>query len=746
MKTKQLLFWGTATLTAILLLFSSCKDDKNDDPQPQPEPEVPAVGPSIDAASWIFGGEAGNYVLAVATDKAWNASSDATWIKLDKTTGEGEVGLGLTVEENTTGAKRTGTITIKAVADSKVVMTFKVIQEAIEYTVKVTSEDTIRNIPAGGQVIVIDVEANADYTFELSEWTTVAAAPSAMGLNTPFALTKSKITLNVDKNLTVDERIAYVIIKQGDEKVKEVVLIQKGGEVVEDPSELVVNVDSPDDDTLYVDPMGGVIKVNVTASNVAYDCTLTDWGTSSLMSGSNTVTQLQNILINPNLTFGKRERFLIIESKTEGVELTKMVTIIQQPVEITVTQLTKVPVTGGVGYLKVNCPDGIDCEVGDILSAAVLADKEDDDDPDPKVFKFTVGEKNLGSEAKAYRVMLKFSNEGFENGNVYPQQVFNLYQEPVAAMEVSWEGQGASNSLVVAKENAPAVDFTVTSEVPCTPVVTYRQDDGTWIPDANGWITVTKKSVAESPYVYTLSFANSTPGTLKRTAQILFQMNDGFQGFKAIEIAQEEYPMPAEIKTAFTAINIKWDGTSAASAYEYYVTVVPAESKLEASVTSGDFDFSLTESSTPGSYTLLVFGKTANETETERTGELMLTLKDKDGSETLATKAISLKQEFKVVTTGVTIDLEGTEYHITGRPLNFYANGSTTGYKVVNANNPSMNLGFLTVNISNKEGGSAQITIMPWTNGPGSLTVAVVPADFSGDDCSGYPQFTIFNS
>lgn len=198
MKTKQLLFWGTAALTAVLLLFSSCKDDKNDDPQPQPEPEVPAVGPSIDAASWIFGGEAGNYVLAVATDKAWNASSDATWIKLDKTSGEGEVGLGLTVEENTSGAKRTGTITIKAVADSKVVMTFKVIQEAIEYTVKVTSEDTIRNIPAGGQVIVIDVEANADYTFELSEWTTVAAAPSAMGLNTPFALTKSKITLNVE--------------------------------------------------------------------------------------------------------------------------------------------------------------------------------------------------------------------------------------------------------------------------------------------------------------------------------------------------------------------------------------------------------------------------------------------------------------------------------------------------------------------------------------------------------------------
>lgn len=747
MKTKQLLFWGMATLTAVFLLFASCKDDKDDAPKPEPEPVVPSVDPSIDAASWTFGGEYGNYVLAVATDKAWNASSDATWIKLDKTTGEGEVGLGLTVEENTTGAKRTGTITIKTVADSKLVMSFKVIQEAIEYTVKVTSEDTIRDIPASGQVIVIDVEANADYTFELSEWTTIAAAPSAIGLNSPFALTKSKITLNVDENRTVEERMAFVVIKQGDEKVKEVVLLQKGAEAVEDPSELVVNVDSPDDDTLYVEPMGGVIKVNVTASNVAYDCTLTDWGASSLMSGSNSVTELQNILINPNLTFGRRERFLIIESKTEGVEMTKMVTIIQQPVEITVTQLTEVPVTGGIGFLKVECPDGIDCRVGDIVSDAVQMDKTEDDDSDPRVLKFSVGDKNLGSDSKAYRVMLQFSAEGFEDGIVYPQRIFLLRQKAVAQMEVTWEGQGAAKDLNIVKENAPAVDFTVTSEVPCTPVVTYRQEDGTWVGNPTGWITVSEKSVAESPYVYTLSFANSTPGTPKRTAQILFQMNDGFKGFKAIEIVQEEYPMPAEIKTTFTSINdIKWDVVDASHANEYYVTIVPADGKLEASVTSGDFDFSLTESSTPGRYTLLVFGKTANETDAERTGELMLTLKDKDGSETLATKDISLKQDFKVVTTGVTIDLEGTEHHITGRPLSFYANGSTTGYKVVNANNPSMNMGWLTVNIKDSEGGSAQITIMPWSQGPGSQKVAVVPADFSGDDCSAYPQFTIFNS
>lgn len=730
MKTKQLLFWGTAALTAVLLLFSSCKDDKNDDPQPQPEPEVPAVGPSIDAASWIFGGEAGNYVLAVATDKAWNASSDATWIKLDKTSGEGEVGLGLTVEENTSGAKRTGTITIKAVADSKVVMTFKVIQEAIEYTVKVTSEDTIRDIPAGGQVIVIDVEANADYTFELSEWTTIAAAPSAVGLNSPFALTKSKITLNVDKNLTVDERIAYVIIKQGDEKVKEVVLIQKGGVVVEDPSELVVNVDSPDDDTLFVEPMGGVIKVNVTASNVAYDCTLTDWGASSLMSGSNTVTELQNILINPNLTFGKRERFLIIESKTEGVELTKMVTIIQQPVEITVTQLNEVPMTGGIVFLKVNCPEGIDCKGGDIVSNAVLADKTKDDDPDPRVLKFSVSDKNLGSEPKPYRIMLQFSAEGFEDGKVYPQRIFLLHQKAVAPIEVTWEGQGSAKDLNVVKENASDVDFTVTSEVPCTPVVTYRQEDETWKPDANGWISVVEKSVVESPYVYTLKFANSTPGTPKRTAQILFQMNDGFQGFKAIEIVQEEYPMPAEIKTTFTAINdIKWDVVDASHANEYYVTIVPADGKLEASVTSGDFDFSLTESSTPGRYTLLVFGKTANETDAERTGELMLTLKDKDGNKTLATKPISLKQEFKPKTVSITVDGRNSGDEITlDHPIRLQANGSSNGYKIVDQNGDDPTLRFLneTTIVDNI------ITIHPWM-GPPFLTIYIVPTDFTGD-------------
>lgn len=735
-----------ATLTAVFLLLSSCKDDKDDAPEPQPGPEIPAAGPSIDAAAWTFGGEAGNYVLAVATDKAWNASSDAAWIKLDKTTGEGEVGLGLTVEENTTGAKRTGTITIKAVADSKVVMTFKVIQEAIEYTVKVTSEDTIRNISASGQVIVIDVEANTDYTFELSEWTTVAAAPSAAGTNTPFALTKSKITLNVDKNLTEEERMAYVVIRKGEEKVKEVILIQKGAEPLTDPSMLVINVDSPDDDTLYVDPMGGVIKMNVTASNVAYECTLTDWGTSSLMSGSNTVTELQNIIVNPNLTFGRRERILLVESKTEGVEVSKMVTIIQQPVEITITELERVPVTGGVGFLKVNCPKEIDFEVGEVVSSAVPADKTSEDNQDPTVLKFTVSEKNFGSSPKEYKVVLKFSYDGFENGKVYPQCFFSLYQKPISPMTVTWDGQGETGDMTVAKENAPDVDFTVTSEVSCTPVITYRRDNGNWEQDANGWITVVEKAVDASPYIYTLQFADSKPGTKKREAQVAFKMNGGFDGVKTIGIEQEEYPLPAEIKFATTVINVGWEIIEPDFMPEYYVTVVPADAKLEAAVSPDEFGYSLTESNTPGNYVLKAFGKTANETDAVKTGELILTLKDKDGNETLATKTIVLQQEFKVETSGVIIDLEGTEHHITGRPLNFYANGSTTGYKVVNANNPSQNMGWLTVNISEKEGGSAQITIMPWTQGPPSQKVAVVPADFSGDDCSAYPQFTIFNS
>lgn len=726
MNTKCFLLWSMAALTAVSLLLASCNDDKED---PAPGPEVPSELPSINDATWTFGGEAGNYLLAVTTDKAWNATSDANWIKLDKSAGEGEVALGLTVEENTTGAKRTGTITVKTVADSKLVMSFKVIQEAVEYTVKVTSEDTIRDIPAGGQVIVIDVEANADYTFELGEWTTLAAAPSAMGVNQPFALTKSKITLNVGQNTTEKGRTASVIIKQGDKKVKEIVLIQKAADPVTVPNVLVVNVESPDDDTLFVDPMGGAIKLNVTSANVVYDYTLTDWGTSTLLSASNTVTESQNILVNPNLTFGKRVRILLIESKTEGFEFSKMVTIIQQAVEVHVTTVTPVPVTGGVGFLKLDCPEGIDCQVGAIISGAVSMDKTPEDDPDPKIFKFRVDDKNFGTALKPYPIVLKFSFDGFQNGNVYPESIYSLYQKAVSPMVVTWEGQGIATDLKVVRENAPDIDFTVTSEVPCTPVVTYKQDDGQYVEDPAGWITVEEKSITASPYVYTLKFANSVVGTPKRNAEVLFQMNDGFKGFRAIGIEQEEYPLPAEIQTSASIDNIGWDETDAAHAKEHYVTVVPADGKLEAAITAGDFDFTLTEKA-PGSYTLLVFGKTANETDAERTGELTLTLKDKEGNTILATKTITLKQVFKPKSVTITVDGRNNGDEITfDRPIVFYAQGSDSGYKLVDQNGDDPTLRYLsqTTIAGNK------ITIFPW-QGPPVLTVYVVPADFSNGD------------
>lgn len=67
---------------------------------------------SPSAASIGFAGGSGTIALAIASNCAWNALSDASWLMVDTTTGSGGATLAYHVEPNTADVSRTGTISV----------------------------------------------------------------------------------------------------------------------------------------------------------------------------------------------------------------------------------------------------------------------------------------------------------------------------------------------------------------------------------------------------------------------------------------------------------------------------------------------------------------------------------------------------------------------------------------------------------------------------------------------------------
>lgn len=94
---------------------------------------------SVSPASITFTAKAESKTFAVTSNTAWTATSDATWLKLNATSGSGDAIVAATAEENTKTTQRTAAITIKTV-DGKNSVTIKVTQSKAD--VNGENEDT----------------------------------------------------------------------------------------------------------------------------------------------------------------------------------------------------------------------------------------------------------------------------------------------------------------------------------------------------------------------------------------------------------------------------------------------------------------------------------------------------------------------------------------------------------------------------------------------------------------------------
>lgn len=85
-----------------------------------------------DTADYSVSNMAGNYSVRFLSENAWVASTDATWLTISKTSGDGNIStsqyLQFSVQPNTSNERRTATITLEVNGDSNVNATLTVVQ------------------------------------------------------------------------------------------------------------------------------------------------------------------------------------------------------------------------------------------------------------------------------------------------------------------------------------------------------------------------------------------------------------------------------------------------------------------------------------------------------------------------------------------------------------------------------------------------------------------------------------------
>ena len=94
-----------------MVLFVSCSDD--DDPINNFEPTL-EVNLDTQTITFSFDGNGDTYSININSNTKWTANSDANWLKLSATSGEGDATIYMTADENPEQENQTTTVTVKA--------------------------------------------------------------------------------------------------------------------------------------------------------------------------------------------------------------------------------------------------------------------------------------------------------------------------------------------------------------------------------------------------------------------------------------------------------------------------------------------------------------------------------------------------------------------------------------------------------------------------------------------------------
>ena len=192
-----------------LFFLGACSSGGDDIPEPDPTPKPDPDKATISTSSLTAEAKGGTLTLSFTTNKAWKASSDQTWCKLDKASGNsGNSTITLTVEANPNEQERTAKITVTAGTVSATA-TVKQAKKEAEDPDKVTINDTNVTTDAAGKTVTITFNANKAWTASSDQsWCTLDKASGEAG-------TAISLTATVSENTTDQDRTAKITVKVG---------------------------------------------------------------------------------------------------------------------------------------------------------------------------------------------------------------------------------------------------------------------------------------------------------------------------------------------------------------------------------------------------------------------------------------------------------------------------------------------------------------------------------------------------
>jgi len=274
----------------------------------------------------------GNTTIDLECDEEWMADASINWVRLDRTVGNGNEQLTLTVMENTLFTSRQAEIKFVSASDCSVILVVNQEGAPDPHYLEVNPRE-LTFLKEGG---------SDQFTVETDEDWQVACDCNWVTLSTEGGTGNGTVMVTVEPNDIYVARQARVKVSSRNLD-KTVFVTQEPGE---NPYMATV-----DPDYIYIDsPYGGVRSITIT-SNCEWTIEVPSWITLQTTAGSNNAT-LEFIVGYNNLFTTRTDSILV---KRNGVTMAR--TIIEQVgreniLSVDVTELT-MPTEGGAQYFHV---------------------------------------------------------------------------------------------------------------------------------------------------------------------------------------------------------------------------------------------------------------------------------------------------------------------------------------------------------------------------------------------------------
>ena len=327
-----------------ILMLCGCDGDNGINYEDEKNTSVTVTDISVSTSEMVVGSENGSCSVYVRlttegysyyNEPEWKLTGGASWCTPSKTSGRGEDNIEFTVSENPDSDDRSATFTITC---QNLQSNFMVIQRG-QGKNPVTGTSSTMNVESCGGEVVIEVNANVDYIYEIADdckdWITAADDTRVMET--------TKINLNIAPNPESKERQGVITITSGETSEK-VTIIQSGITL------LVVS------SKIEVEGIGGEAIIEI-RSDVDYTYNIDSKCKNWITAAKTRAIEDSKIVLNvaPNPESKERQGAVTVSSGN----ISEKVTIIQSGITLIVVS-SKIEIDGAGGEAIIEIKSDVD--------------------------------------------------------------------------------------------------------------------------------------------------------------------------------------------------------------------------------------------------------------------------------------------------------------------------------------------------------------------------------------------------